>query len=701
MATAEQVDFLVSDYRHPTTGEPLANGKVYTYIAGTSTAVNLYTDGDKGGNATNPIILSAIGTANVYGDGFYKFRLYDSDDNFVEELTGLYYKVALVTSAIFETEHNSNGTHSTVTISDSLALGTNKITGVGTPTLDYDAATKKYVDDNIVNITPTPVANDFAKWTNATTLEGRSYSETLSDLSGEATATFDFNTQKISGVVDPTTDQQVATKKYVDDNIGSGKWITTSGTEDGFRVTSSSTGTASAVLQNEVLASNDHALFVYSDAIQINSALAKFEQDNASSTASTLILQQDGTGHGQAINLNGDLASSRYGLRVLSSVAQTNSELLYVHSDHASSTANVTSITNDGTGNGLYIYQVGVTPVGKHALYVYSDSVQTDAFLAKVEQNNVGSTASCLRLINEGTGHGLRVDTNKLLASGKYGLHLLTDVAQTTSAQALIHSTHASTDKPALQVSYAGNDKAVAIYNSNANGYAIFSQNADTTGYNAIFYNDGGVVGAKGIAVQTGTDDGTGFVYFFDANDGDGTLTGYLGADNGVFGLYDASCESLKKDIEDSELDFENIILGTKVRKYKWKKNGELVEGGLIAQEVERVFPQAVPLRPGTEKYIKKRARGDVIIPDSEESESYKLWARDIDERDFRRKKMPGKFRVMEPEIEGVRKRKKGVSHGRYITPLIMMAQKQATEIKELKSDIKDLMKRLDKLEAK
>jgi hypothetical protein len=40
--------------------------------------------------------------------------------------------------------------------------------------------------------------------------------ETLALLSGVATADFSMNTHKITGVVDPTADQDVATKKYVD-----------------------------------------------------------------------------------------------------------------------------------------------------------------------------------------------------------------------------------------------------------------------------------------------------------------------------------------------------------------------------------------------------------------------------------------------------------------------------------------------------
>ena len=49
-----------------------------------------------------------------------------------------------------------------------------------------------------IDISGTPVDNDFAKFTDADTIEGRSYAETLSDLSGEATSAFDLNGQDIS-----------------------------------------------------------------------------------------------------------------------------------------------------------------------------------------------------------------------------------------------------------------------------------------------------------------------------------------------------------------------------------------------------------------------------------------------------------------------------------------------------------------------
>jgi len=49
-----------------------------------------------------------------------------------------------------------------------------------------------------VDTSGTPVANDFARFTDADTIEGRSYAETLSDLSGQAAAAFDLNGQDLT-----------------------------------------------------------------------------------------------------------------------------------------------------------------------------------------------------------------------------------------------------------------------------------------------------------------------------------------------------------------------------------------------------------------------------------------------------------------------------------------------------------------------
>ena len=62
-------------------GDPLSGGKLYSYIAGTTTAKALYTDRDLTTPATNPVVLDSNGcTPELYGTGTYKLILKDSLD---------------------------------------------------------------------------------------------------------------------------------------------------------------------------------------------------------------------------------------------------------------------------------------------------------------------------------------------------------------------------------------------------------------------------------------------------------------------------------------------------------------------------------------------------------------------------------------------------------------------------------------------
>lgn len=65
-------------------GNPLAGGKLYSYLAGTTTPADTYTD--QGGLTanTNPVILDDEGYADVWLAPFaYKFELFDSLDNLI------------------------------------------------------------------------------------------------------------------------------------------------------------------------------------------------------------------------------------------------------------------------------------------------------------------------------------------------------------------------------------------------------------------------------------------------------------------------------------------------------------------------------------------------------------------------------------------------------------------------------------------
>ena len=95
----QQVEVLLTGLR-TTNGNVLSAGKVFTYAAGTSTPVALFTDSAGLVPATNPIILDAAGRAQVYADGAYKFIVKDSADATVYTWDNLYF--ARVTAASSE-----------------------------------------------------------------------------------------------------------------------------------------------------------------------------------------------------------------------------------------------------------------------------------------------------------------------------------------------------------------------------------------------------------------------------------------------------------------------------------------------------------------------------------------------------------------------------------------------------------------------
>lgn len=77
-------------------GDPLVGGKIYTYLAGTSTAATTYTDDSGGTPQANPIVLNANGLPDspiwLTGGASYKFIFKTSADatlRTVDDITGL------------------------------------------------------------------------------------------------------------------------------------------------------------------------------------------------------------------------------------------------------------------------------------------------------------------------------------------------------------------------------------------------------------------------------------------------------------------------------------------------------------------------------------------------------------------------------------------------------------------------------------
>ena len=129
-------------------------------------------------------------------------------------------------------------------------------------------------------------------------------------------------------------------------------------------------------------------------------------------TGEGIELNNWGTGHGVRINAHGVLANSFYGLYVYSGSIQTNGNayLFQVKQDNASSTAPCARIVNDGTGDNLLMYQAGVLASGKHVLYVYSAVAQTNSAIVRIYNDHASSDKPSLSVREDGSGPCIQLE---------------------------------------------------------------------------------------------------------------------------------------------------------------------------------------------------------------------------------------------------------------------------------------------------
>lgn len=84
-------------------GEPLAGGKIYTYLAGTATPLATFTDNSEDTENTNPIILDSTGYAPIWlGNHSYKFVVKDSSNNILvtqDNVNSIAYEISAGTSS--------------------------------------------------------------------------------------------------------------------------------------------------------------------------------------------------------------------------------------------------------------------------------------------------------------------------------------------------------------------------------------------------------------------------------------------------------------------------------------------------------------------------------------------------------------------------------------------------------------------------
>ncbi len=127
------------------------------------------------------------------------------------------------------------------------------------------------------------------------------------------------------------------------------------------------------------------------------------------------------------------------------------------------------------------------------------------------------------------------------------------------------------------------------------------SSGASSSAYVSYIQNTASGTYSGGLMINdAGSSNGDRFMEFLDNGSEAGCIySGNGGANysNGTgaagIGIYTASDERLKKNIRETEMGLKEIMQ-IPVRDYEWKKDGQTVTGGFVAQELYKVFPEAV-----------------------------------------------------------------------------------------------------------
>ncbi len=211
---------------------------------------------------------------------------------------------ATITSSTIHSTTITSGTVTSSTIASGtlgtdLAAGGFKVTGLGTPSANSDAATKSYVDTQVANLVDSaPGTLDTLNELAAALGDDPNYATTITNAlaaklslsGGTMTGVIAMGTNKITGLGTPTAATDATTKAYIDDVFGSTTAAASSATAAATSATSAA-NSANAAVTSATSASNSAGAAATSATSAANSASAAVTSatsaSNSASAAST------------------------------------------------------------------------------------------------------------------------------------------------------------------------------------------------------------------------------------------------------------------------------------------------------------------------------------------------------------------------------------------------------------------------------
>jgi hypothetical protein len=129
-------------------GAPLVGGKIYTYLAGTSTPATTYTDFGAGTANTNPIILDSFGQANIWllSSTSYKFIVRTATDVLLYTVDNI--STPLDVSSLASPPPIGNTTPNTGAFTTLTASGAVTLTGLGAMKLNAGTTAERPTPSN-------------------------------------------------------------------------------------------------------------------------------------------------------------------------------------------------------------------------------------------------------------------------------------------------------------------------------------------------------------------------------------------------------------------------------------------------------------------------------------------------------------------------------------------------------------------------
>ena len=193
-----------------------------------------YVDDAVSGAASPVGYLKADGTVPMTGNlsmGTHKITGV-ANPTLATDATNKYYVDDQINGALTVVSANYLDVSGSTSMVGDLKMGTHKVTGLATPTLDTDGATKKYVDDKVSSIPAPPSLDGYLKVDGTIPMTGNldmgNYG--IMGISSIANAgspgsiieivdDLEMSGKKISNLGTPTAIADAVTKKYVDDAI--------------------------------------------------------------------------------------------------------------------------------------------------------------------------------------------------------------------------------------------------------------------------------------------------------------------------------------------------------------------------------------------------------------------------------------------------------------------------------------------------